>query len=244
MKRKLKWIIPFIILVCLAVMIVLYAEDYYHASEDAEKALISDSLVQVEKTDYGWFFDGPSKKDALIFYPGGKVEETAYAPLLHLLAENGIDVFLAKMPMRLAILDTNRAESIIKRYDYQHWYIGGHSLGGACSTAYAAKHADSLDGVILLAAYPMKQLDDSLNVLFIYGSEDGVLNRQKYADSKKYAPSDAMEYILEGGNHAQFGSYGIQNGDGIALISPVEQWNLTLELILDNISLPDATPAY
>ena len=244
MKRKLKWIIPFIILVCLAVMIVLYAEDYYHASEDAEKALISDSLVQVEKTDYGWFFDGPSKKDALIFYPGGKVEETAYAPLLHLLAENGIDVFLAKMPMRLAILDTNRAESIIKRYDYQHWYIGGHSLGGACSTAYAAKHADSLDGVILLAAYPMKQLDDSLNVLFIYGSEDGVLNRQKYADSKKYAPSDATEYIIEGGNHAQFGSYGIQNGDGIASISPEEQWNLTLELILDNISLPDATPAY
>ena len=244
MKRKLKWIIPFIILVCLAVMIVLYAEDYYHASEDAEKALISNSLVQVEKTDYGWFFDGPSKKDALIFYPGGKVEETAYAPLLHLLAENGIDVFLAKMPMRLAILDTNRAESIIKRYDYQHWYIGGHSLGGACSTAYAAKHADSLDGVILLAAYPMKQLDDSLNVLFIYGSEDGVLNRQKYADSKKYAPSDATEYIIEGGNHAQFGSYGIQNGDGIASISPEEQWNLTLELILDNISLPDATPAY
>ena len=244
MKRKLKWIIPFIILVCLAVLIVFYTEDYYHASENAEKALISDSLVQVAKTDFGWFFDGPSEKDALIFYPGGKVEETAYAPLLHLLAENGIDVFLAKMPMRLAILDTNRAESIIKRYDYQHWYIGGHSLGGACSTSYAAKHSDALKGVILLAAYPMKQLDDSLNVLFIYGSEDKVLNRQKYDDSKKYAPSDATEFIIEGGNHAQFGSYGIQNGDGIALISPEEQRKLTMELILNNIFLSDTKSAY
>lgn len=243
MKRKLKWIIPAVIVIVLAAAVILYAEDYYHASEDAKSALVSDAHVHVEKTDYGWFFDGPSDEQALVFYPGGKVEETSYAPLLHQLAENGMDAFLLKAPMRLAILDINSAESVMKRYDYPHWYVGGHSLGGVCSTAYAADHADKLDGVILLASYPMKQLDDSLKVMFIYGSEDGVLNLDKYADSKKMAPSDSSEFVIEGGNHAQFGSYGIQKGDGAALISSDEQLNQTLGLILDYASLPDPVPA-
>jgi hypothetical protein len=30
--------------------------------------------------------------------------------------------------------------------------------------------------------------------------------------------------VIEGGNHAQFGSYGPQEGDKPATISPEEQW--------------------
>lgn len=243
MKRKLKWIIPLAVLVLIAAVILIYAADYYHASGEAEAALVSDDLVHVEKTDFGWFFDGPSAQEALIFYPGGKVEETAYAPLLHRLAENGVDVFLLKVPMNLAILGIDRADTVMKQYSYDQWNVGGHSLGGVCATAYASKHPDAFQSVILLAAYPMKQLDDSVDVLFLYGSEDGVLNLEKYEEAKKYAPGASVEYVIHGGNHAQFGSYGIQEGDGTALISSKEQQAIALDQILSVISPAEAVPA-
>ena len=83
MKKKRLWIIPLAVLVLLAVLFLGYTSQYYQADGTAERALASDDSVTVEQTDYGWFFDGPSETDALVFYPGAKVEETAYAPLLH-----------------------------------------------------------------------------------------------------------------------------------------------------------------
>ena len=98
----------------------LYVQSYYHASPEAAQALVSDGNVAVEKRDYGWFFDGPGQEDALIFYPGGKVEETAYAPLLHALASEGMDVCLVKMPLRLAVLSRNKAERAKERKEWSH----------------------------------------------------------------------------------------------------------------------------
>lgn len=60
--------------------------------------LKSTSTVKVESIDGGIFWDGAGTNQALIFYPGAKVEYTAYVPLLHQIAEQGIDIFLVKMP--------------------------------------------------------------------------------------------------------------------------------------------------
>ena len=94
----------------------VYVSDRYQADERALEAMSSDEVI-IEKTDYGWFFDGAGKEDALIFYPGAKVQETAYAPLLHELASAGTDVFLVKMPARLAVFSIDKAGSIMDRYD-------------------------------------------------------------------------------------------------------------------------------
>ena len=232
--KKLTWIIPASVIFFLAAGLLLNAQQYYHADASAWAALESDGTVTVTRTDYGWLFDGPSESDALIFYPGGKVEETAYAPLLHFLAEKGLDSCLVKMPFRLAVFGTDQAKDLISRYDYTHWYIGGHSLGGAMAANYAAGHGEQLSGVVLLAAYPTKQLDDSLLATIIYGSEDGVLNRKKLAEGDKYLPESVETYVIEGGNHAQFGNYGEQKGDGKAAISAGEQQRQTVELIIEN----------
>ena len=82
----------------------------------------------------------------------------------------------------------------------------------------------------------MKQLEDSLNTVFIYGSEDHVLNMEKYNESRQFAPDDAVELVIDGGNHAQFGSYGEQAGDGAAKISPSEQIEETVQDILASVS--------
>ena len=233
MKRKL-WIIPLAIIVLLAGAFFLYTGVYYHAEPSAAAALVSDEAVTVTKTGYGWFFDGPSEDDALIFYPGGKVEETAYAPLLRLLADRGVDVFLVRMPFRLAVFGMNKADGILAAYDYDRWFIGGHSLGGAMAAVYAAGHED-LSGVILLAAYPTKQLDANALELLVYGAEDGVLRRDKLSEGRQYDAGHVFEYEIAGGNHAQFGDYGAQAGDGAAAISAEEQQVKTADFIVQKL---------
>ena len=169
----------------------------------------------------------------LIFYPGGKVENTAYAPLLHDLAEDGILCVLVKMPCNLAVLDMNAADSIPERFsEVTDWYIGGHSLGGAMAASYAAKHTDELDGLVLLAAYSTADLTDSgLRVYAAYGSEDGVLNREKYEADRINLPQDTTEMVIDGGCHAGFGSYGAQKGDGAPVISAEEQQQQTADAL-------------
>ncbi len=207
----------------------IYAADYYRADDTVLPALRSDE-VQVEKNEFGLFFDGPSDSDALVFYPGGKVEETAYAPMLHMLAADGIDVFLLKMPFRLALLKMNAAEKIMQRYDYENWYVGGHSLGGVAAAGYAAGH--DVAGVVLLAAYPTKTVNEPM--LILYGSEDGVINRRRLAEAHCFG--DVVIIEITGGNHAGFGQYGDQKGDGPATISSQEQQRIAVEAVMDWIA--------
>ena len=224
-------LLTFLLILLLTGIFFGYVSVYYPADETALAALRSDGAVTVTRTETGWFFDGPSKTDALIFYPGGKVEETAYAPLLREIAEGEMDVFLLKVPFRLAVLAPGKAEAVMAAFAYENWYVGGHSLGGAIAADFAAKHGDGLRGLVLLAAYPTKTLDPSLPVLSLYGSEDGVLNREKLVSGAQYLPDNAVLQVIAGGNHAQFGSYGPQKGDGDPLISPSEQWAETAALL-------------
>ncbi len=227
-------VIPVIVIAALCIAFLAYTEQYYHAEESAYTALKSDESVIVTQTEYGWLFDGPSETDAFIFYPGGKVEETAYAPLLHRLAKQGMDVSLVRMPFRLAVLGVNKADQVMEQHDYERWYIGGHSLGGAMAASYAATHSSQLSGVFMLAAYPSKSLDGISKAVIIYGSEDGVLNRTRLEEANRYLPNSSEIYVIEGGNHAQFGNYGRQAGDGNAAVSSEEQQQRAAEWILMN----------
>ena len=121
------------------------------------------------------------------------------------------------------------------RFLYAHWYIGGHSLGGSMAASYASAHSSQLSGVIMLAAYPSKSLNENTRAVIIYGSEDGVLNMAKLEEANRYLLNDTKTCVIEGGNHAQFGNYGRQDGDGIADISSEEQQLRTMELILQSI---------
>ncbi len=192
--------------------------------------LISIVSCKTETIIYG----EPSKADvALIFYPGGNVNPNAYEDLCSGLAENGIPVIVVGMPMNLAVFGINRASRIIRNYpDVDCWYIGGHSLGGAVAALWAARHQKDVDGVVFLAAYSTRDL--SVPVLSIYGSDDGVLDMKNYRKNLERI-SDVKEYVIEGGNHCQFGSYGFQKGDNEAFISHEEQIYKTVETVVSFI---------
>lgn len=234
-SKYLFWLVPLIIIAAFLAVFIIYTQNYYHADPSAVAAMQSDEEVLVIKTGYGWLFDGPSDRDGLVFYPGGKVEAAAYAPILRALAGRGIDVCLVRMPFRLAVFDSNAAETILQQYDYEHWYIGGHSLGGAMAASYVSNHPEDFQGVILLAAYPTKELPSDITEILVVGTGDQVVNRDKLTAGQRYAPSDYLYFEIEGGNHAQFGNYGLQKGDGEAAITDEEQQKKAVDLIINKL---------
>jgi len=230
-RRKLLLFIAAPILAA-ALFCALYILDYYPADETAEAAMLSDAAVTVqEEKDCTVFLPAQETDIGLIFYGGGKVDHPAYAPLLRSLAEEGVLCVLAKMPARLAVLDSDAAADLTPRFPHiDTWFIGGHSLGGSMAAAHAAEEG-TYAGVILLAAYSTADLTEQ-RVLSLYGTEDGVLNMEKYGTYRANLPESAEEHILDGGCHACFGSYGAQEGDGEHTLSPAQQRALSAAYIL------------
>lgn len=177
-------------------------------------------------------------KAGLIFYPGGKVEADAYIPLMMACAQQDIFCVIAEMPFYLAVFDKDAAGNIINEYpEIETWYIAGHSLGGSMAASYAAENTDGLEGIILLGAYSTADLSDSkLKVLSIYGSEDEVMNKKNYDKYKNNLPKDFSEFVIKGGNHAFYGVYGTQRGDGKAAITNEEQIKITAQKIIEFIN--------
>ncbi len=209
----------------------IYTSIYYKAEDVAVNALNQDikSGRAKEESQYILLPSKTQTDTALIFYPGGKVEAAAYYPLLSKISDQGITCILVKMPFHLAVFNPAAADKIMKEIpDIKNWYIGGHSLGGAMASSYLASHPDSLNGLILLGAYPYGDIDTQ-KALVLYGTMDGVLSREKIKGAADVIP-------IEGGNHAGFGNYGSQKGDGIALISEEDQQEISTDAILKFIT--------
>lgn len=224
-----------IVLIIMGIAFILYVRNYYKAEDSVYDSLNSND-VKVEQTSLGYLFDGKGKDDLIIFYPGAKVEEIAYAPLMMKLANAGIDTYIAKMPFKLAILGKSRALQVIKEYNYENYYMMGHSLGGAMASEFVSKGKGNIKGLILLASYSMKKIPNGIKVLSIYGSNDGVLNLDNYNRYKENIIDDLEEHVIQGANHAGFGSYGNQKKDKEASISNTEQQNITSDYIINFIN--------
>ncbi|MBQ7379334.1 MAG: alpha/beta hydrolase [Clostridia bacterium] len=238
-KRKIFIIVTSIVFV-IAVLVgacAIYLGDYYRADNEAIGAFLPQGSAWKEEPNGNIVFEPDGATTGLIFYPGGKVEHTAYIPLMQACAENGILCVIVEMPFNLAVFDVNAADGIPKEYpQIENWYIGGHSLGGSMAASYLEKHTDEYEGLILLGSYSTADLsDDELEVLSIYGSEDQVLNREKYNDNISNLPKDFKEIVIEGGCHAYFGMYGAQDGDGKPSITNEEQIQQTVEYIAQMI---------
>ena len=234
MKKKITFVIIIGLILSLVGGTVYYINDYYHAEETAVSLITTPKENVVVTEENGVFtFKPQNATKGIIFYPGGKVEAKAYAPLMHSLAEEGILSVLVTMPGNLAVLDMNAADGICEQYpEIESWYVAGHSLGGSMAASYIAENTEEFDGVILLASYSTADLSGSgLEVLSIYGSNDGVLNMEKYSEYKPNLPSDFEEFIIDGGCHAYFGAYGEQEGDKKSTITREEQIEITVNEI-------------
>lgn len=217
----------------------VYTLDFYRADDVAIKALTTSQNVLIEVNDALVTFSPEQSSDVgIIFYPGGKVEHIAYSPLCNELALNNYHVFLVKMPFNLAVFGINKADDIISANpEITSWYIAGHSLGGAMASQYASENSQKIEGIVLLGAYVSSDLSPTnIKMLSVYGSEDKILNQDSFIKTQTNNPPYTIYYEIAGGNHAYFGSYGEQNGDGLALINPEEQRLKTVMAIIEMIN--------
>lgn len=227
------FLFPFLTFSCKSYPPSFNLQEFFSDYNDKVDFVTSDTYTVLKQKN-----DDPlnTVERGLIFYPGGLVEYESYFPLLLHCAENGITCYIVEMPLNLAFMNKKAGEKIVALHpEIKHWYMAGHSLGGAFAAEFISKHTASFDGLILLAAYSTNDLSASgLRVLSIYGSNDKVLQMDKYQDNKKNLPpvgKGLTEIIIDGGNHAGFASYGPQKGDGEADISAEEQQSKTAEEI-------------
>ena len=224
-------------LAIIAITCTLYLGDYYRADNEAIGTFMPQGSNWKEEPDGTVVFEPEGAAKGFIFYPGGKVEYTAYVPLMQACAEKGILCVLIEMPFNLAVFDVNAAEGVQELYpNIEKWYIGGHSLGGSMAAAYLKENVSDFEGLILLGSYSTADLSESdLEVLSIYRGQHRLLNLEKYLESKSNLYSDLTEIVIDGGCHAYFGMYGAQEGDGIPAISNEEQIERTTREVVDFI---------
>ena len=104
------------------------------------------------------------------------------------------------------------------------------------ATRFAYYNPDRLEGLVLWASYPSSDNDLSgkdLHVVTVYGSQDGLATVEKVEASFRLLPVTAVKVLILGGNHAQFGWYGNQEGDNQASISREAQQEQAITACLD-----------
>ncbi len=248
MKKVLKfvkWLLIAAIVLAgvFAIVFHVYTGRYYKADNETIVSIESklEQEVHAYSDENGTVFlpEGQDYKAVIVFYPGGKVEYTAYSGLMYKLADKGYVCLLPKMPKNLAFLRTNAGEVITKGHEAESaevkdldWYLAGHSLGGVAASLFLEETSDNYAGLILCASYPDADFSDKdIRLLSIIGSEDGVINQEAYESAKSYWPEDSKECIIEGGIHSYFGCYGIQKKDGEPSVSNEEQIEETADII-------------
>ncbi len=201
-------------------------DDMYEAIESLD---LSNVDIEDENDHISYTVSDPIKN--IVFIPGGKVEAESYEYIAASLAVEGYNVTIVKPAFSLAILNPNQGSKFLS--DELDNVVIGHSLGGTVASMFSSGD-DRVTDMVFLASYPYQDVSDK-NVLIITGENDLVLDFADVEASVDYLPSTTIYEEIIGGNHAQFGWYGLQNGDGDASITTINQQYQVITLILDFI---------
>jgi len=185
-----------------------------------------------------YFLPAGSEDAALgfILYPGAKVPKEAYSYLGRAVAEAGYPAVLLGVRLGFAIFDTKAASrSMAALPGVRKWVLAGHSLGGVAASDFARKHQDLVDGIVFLGSYPSASgslAETRIRVLSISATNDMLATQEKIGKARTLLPDSTSYVRIAGGNHAQFGDYGTQKGDGAAEIPPSRQQRSVMESVL------------
>jgi len=189
--------------------------------------------------------ENPQTESAFLFLPGGFVDAHAYVSVMQKVADKGISVIIPKFSANLGMTELTKPSKIIEDMPaIKRWYTGGHSLGGIVAQISVFNHPELFEGLVFLGVYPAENYslsDWTRNVLSIYSSNDGLSTVSKIESTKELLPEEfnlspieildtlhlnepsTLFYLIQGGNHSQFGNYGLQNNDHVADITREEQ---------------------
>jgi Alpha/beta hydrolase family len=194
----------------------------------------TDPGISITSTDHSIVMKptGTSTGIGLVFIPGAKVDPYAYMYKLSGIVESGITVVITKPTLNLAFFDTRPLSAFQKDApSVGRWFVGGHSLGGVKACILA--NTPGVHGVVLFGSYCANDVSNvGLTALSISGSNDKLSTPKKIADAAHNLPKDALFDEISGADHASFGNYGKQPGDGVATISSSRmRTELTIDLL-------------
>lgn len=212
-----------LLLVAVIALVVWARTGVLQAEDEPWEAVQSDPAVTLQDDDAAIVLrptETEPSGDGLVFYAGGKVEPAAYASRLSdAVTETGITVVIVKPWLNLALIDQRGLDTFTDLAPQPDtWIVGGHSLGGV----RACQVADDADALLLLAAYCANDVDPDLPVVSLSGGEDELSTPETIAEAAEHLPDHARMVEIPGANHASFGDYGPQDGDGTATISDAE----------------------
>ena len=187
----------------------------------------STAEIAVLPTLYGFAVNPvlQTDKPGMIFMAGVFVAADAYLPFARHVAEAGYPVRVIGLELGSSMAPGQQPrlfgtiESIMD--GARLWVVGGHSLGSAQATIFAAAHPNEVAGLFITGSgYPYNDVSMlSVPVTLMRATNDNVANKNSDRDRAGNLPVDAVIATIEGGNHAQYGYYGPQITDGTATIS-------------------------
>lgn len=162
---------------------------------------------------------GDATGEGLVFIPGAKVSADAYLyKLSGAVAESGLTIVVTKPILNLAFFDQRSLDAFTDAVPgVSNWFVGGHSLGGVRACQYAEQ--PDVSGLVLTGSYCANDLAEiDTRVLSLSGSNDLLSTPEKIMNAAHLLPTSTTFFPIDGANHASFGDYGVQSGDGIATL--------------------------
>ena len=239
----------------LLVVFFLWMTIAYRPSAEAWAALEPDARVVVTAEDDYWSFLPAAESDrqraGLVFFPGALVDPRAYAPLMREVAEAGYPAFLISVPWRGAFGSADRpqvrgrARNLMASAGVDTWVVAGHSRGAKVASMLARDGAPGLAGLVVIGSTHPRDFSLAaigIPVIKIYGSKDGVAPPDAVRANAHLLPESTKWVLIEGGNHGQFGYYGLQPLDHFADITRQAQQALTVAALQEALSVAAGGP--
>ncbi len=161
-----------------------------------------------------------SSGHGILYFPGAKVDPYSYLYPLSEVSASGVTVIIMEPLMNMALFDQRTLATLTQAAPHvTSWTLAGHSLGGVRACMLAEDPA--VTHLVLFASFCANDLTQaSLDVVMVLGDKDGLIDEAQVMDSTALLPSG--RYVVQtipGANHAAFGTYGPQPGDGVATVT-------------------------
>ena len=199
---------------------------YFHIVFPAERSatldVFRDDRVQVETSDARVIMSpaGDSLPRGILYFPGARVDPYSYLYPLADIAAAGTTVVVVDPLFNMALLDSKGVSELTTGFpDITSWVLAGHSLGGVKACMEASHPA--VTHLVLFASYCANDISDlDIEVFQVIGDRDGLLDDSLRREAESLLPpGQHRTFTIRGANHADFGTYGPQPGDGESVYS-------------------------
>jgi pimeloyl-ACP methyl ester carboxylesterase len=193
------------------------------ASSDVEVQYLDEGILM---TPVGAAAARSERPTGLVFVPGARVDAHAYMfQLSGVVEQHGVTVLITEPALNLAFFDFRGIDDFTTAApNIDRWFVAGHSLGGVRACLMTA--GSGVEGLALFGSYCANDVSDlDLRVLSVAGENDLLSTPATIEQNATLLPGDARFITIDGANHASFGDYGVQSGDGERTITSDQMRN-------------------